>query len=161
MRDAALFKFGLLVADLERAMLDLGAWLALDWTPVQESRLSIATASGREDVELRFAYSVGAAPYLELIEAHPSGYYAAPDGPHLHHVGRWVDDLASESAALARAGLPREAAGIGADGATPTLFAFHRGAHGLRVELVDAAMRANFEGWLAGGVLRLDGIASR
>ena len=156
MTGAALFKVGMLVVDIERAMRDLGVWLALDWTPVQESPLSIATASGREDVKLRFAYSLGAAPHLELIEALATGYYAAAAGPHLHHVGRWVDDLASESATLERAGLAREAAGIGADGVTPALFAFHRGAHGLRVELVDAAMRANFEGWLAGGVLQLD-----
>jgi hypothetical protein len=149
-----LFKVGMLVADLEVAMRDLGGWLGVGWTPVQESALAIATSSGREDVELRYAYSLGVAPHLELIEALPTGYYAAPTG--LHHVGRWVDDLAAASAALARAGLPREAAGIAADGATPALFAFHRGAHGLRVELVDAAMRANFEGWLAGGELRLD-----
>jgi glyoxalase/bleomycin resistance protein/dioxygenase superfamily protein len=154
--DAALFKIGVLVSDLERAMSDLAGWLGLAWTPVQESPLALATAVGREDVKLRFAYSIGTEPHLELIEAQPSGYYAAPGGPHLHHVGRWVDDLVAESAALERAGLPREAAGIAADGTTPALFAFHRGAHGVRVELVDAANRANFAAWLAGGALKLD-----
>ena len=103
MADAALFKTGLLVIDLESAMRDLGCWLGLSWTPVQESPLALAT----------------------------------------------------ESAALARAGLPCEAAGIGADGATPALFAFHRGAHGVRIELVDAANRVNFQTWLAGGALDL------
>lgn len=155
MADAALFKTGLLVIDLEPAMRDLGRWLGLSWTPVQESPLALATAAGREDVKLRYAYSTGDAPYLELIEAQPSGYYAAPEGAHLHHVGRWVDDLAAESAALARVGVPCEAAGIGADGATPALFAFHRGAHGVRIELVDAANRVNFQTWLAGGALDL------
>jgi hypothetical protein len=155
MSGAALFKTGVLVLDLEQAMRDLGRWLGLSWTPVQESPLALATPRGREDVELRYAYSTNGAPYLELIEAHASGYYAAPEGPHLHHVGRWVDDLRAASASLARAGLPFEAAGIGADGDTPALFAFHRGAHGARVELVDAAMRANFELWLRGGALEL------
>jgi hypothetical protein len=155
MADAGLFKIGLLVSDLDAAMRDLGRWLGVGWTPVQESPLSLASGSGREDVTLRFAYSLGGAPHLELIEARPDGYYAAPGGSQLHHFGRWVDDLAGESAALGRAGLPREAAGIGADGATPALFAFHRGAHGVRVELVDAANRANFEAWLAGGALDL------
>jgi hypothetical protein len=157
MADAALFKTGLLVLDLERAMLDLGRWLGLAWTPVQESPLALVTADGREDVKLRYAYSTGGAPYLELIEAQPRGYYAAPSGAHLHHVGRWVDDLAAASVSLASAGLPLEAAGIAADGSSPSLFAFHRGAHGVRIELVDATMRANFEGWLAGGVLELRG----
>ena len=35
------------------------------------------------------------------------------------------------------------------------MFAFHRGEHGLRVELVDRAMQTTFEGWLAGGALDL------
>jgi glyoxalase/bleomycin resistance protein/dioxygenase superfamily protein len=155
MPDAALFKTGVLVLDLERAMRDLGGWLDLAWTPVQESSLSLATPYGREDVKLRYAYSTNGAPHLELIEAHASGYYAAPSGPHLHHVGRWVDDLRAASAALAREGLPLEAAGIGAAGETPALFAFHCGRHGMRVELVDVAMRASFESWLRGGTLDL------
>jgi hypothetical protein len=153
--EGELFKTGLLVPDLERAMADLGRWLGLRWTPVQESPLALWTGQGREDVSLRFVYSLGAPPYIELLEAQPSGYYAAPNGAHLHHVGRWVDDLGTASAALAANGLPLEAAGQGADGRRPALFAFHRGAHGLRVELVDSAMRANFEGWLAGGRLQL------
>jgi hypothetical protein len=45
------FKDGLLVLDLERAMLDLGRWLGLAWTPVQESPLALVTVGrsrGRE-----------------------------------------------------------------------------------------------------------------
>ena len=155
MGDAGLFKTALIVTDLERAMDDLGRWLGLAWTPVQESPISLALAAGREDRKLRFVYSTGGAPYLELIEAHATGFYAAPDGPHLHHVGRWVDDLAAASDALTRAGLPLEAAGIDAHGHAPAMFAFHRGGHGLRVELVDRVMRPGFEAWLAGGTLEL------
>jgi hypothetical protein len=136
-------------------MRDLGRWLGVAWTPVQKSRLVLATAQGREEVELRFVYSTGSAPYLELLEAQPTGYYAAPAGAHLHHVGRWVADLAKASEALADAGLPLEAAGVGASGRSPAAFAFHRGAHGLRIELVDRAMQPGFEVWLAGGQLKL------
>ena len=106
-------------------------------------------------MELRFAYSTGAPPYLELLEAQPRGYYEASAGAHLHHVGRWVDDLAAASRALVAAGLPLEAAGVDANGRTPAVFVFHRGAHGLRIELVDRAMQPGFEGWLAGGELVL------
>jgi hypothetical protein len=70
-------------------------------------------------------------------------------------VGRWVDDLAAASDELVRAGLPVEAAGIDAQGRAPAMFAFHRGGHGLRVELVDRVMRPGFEAWLAGGTLEL------
>ena len=62
----------------------------------------------------------------------------------------------ASSKALANDGLRLEAAGVGPDGATPALFAFHRGDHGTRVELVDRANQANFEAWLAGGELPLE-----
>jgi hypothetical protein len=151
--EPTLFKTGFLVTDLEGAMRDFGRWLGVAWTPVQQSKLLLDTAAGREEVELRFAYSTGSPPYLELLEAQPRGYYAAAGGPHLHHVGRWVDDLAAASRALAAAGLPLEAAGVDANGRTPAIFAFHRGGHGLRIELVDRAMQPRFEAWLAGGAL--------
>jgi len=150
-----MFKTGFLVTDLEGAMRDFGRWLGVAWTPVQQSKLVLLTEQGREEVELRFAYSTGQPPYLELLEAQPRGYYRAPAGAHLHHVGRWVDDLAAASRALAAAGLPLEAAGVDANGRTPAIFAFHRGAHGLRIELVDRAMQPGFEAWLAGGPLEL------
>jgi len=153
--DPTLFKTGFLVTDLEGAMRDLGRWLGVAWTPVQQSRLVLETARGREAVELRFVYSTGRPPYLELLEAQPRGYYEAKAGAHLHHVGRWVDDLAKASRALAEAGLPLEAAGVDAGGRSPAIFVFHQGAHGLRVELVDRSMQPGFEGWLAGGALEL------
>ena len=158
---ASLFKTGLIVRDLPTAIDDLGRWLALDFTPIQESPLELETAKGRETIELRYVYSTSGPVYLELIEAQPSGYYRLDAvGPHLHHVGRWVDDLASASAELAAAGLPLEAAGVGEDGTTPSTFAFHRAidpstGHGLRVELVPAANKPIFEAWLAGGSLEL------
>ena len=150
-----LFKVGLIVPDIEAAMCDVGAWLEIQWTPVQSSPISLQTAEGREDLQLRFAYSIGGDLLFELLEAHESGYYAAPEGAHLHHVGRWVDDLDKASARLSAQGIPLEAAGIGPDGSSPALFAFHRGDHGMRIELVDRAMQANFGDWLAGGELEL------
>jgi hypothetical protein len=153
--EPTLFKTGFLVTDLDRAMQDFGRWLGVSWTPVQQQKLVLATGAGREEVELRFAYSTGSPPYLELLEAQPRGFYEAPAGAHLHHVGRWVGDLAAASRALAAAGLPLEAAGVDASGRSPAIFAFHRGAHGLRIELVDRAMQPGFEAWLAGGKLEL------
>ena len=150
-----MFKTGFLVTDLDGAMRDFGRWLGVAWTPVQESKLVLEVGGAREEVELRFAYSTGSPPYLELLEAQPRGYYHAPQGAHLHHVGKWVDDLAAASRDLAAAGLPLEAAGVDANGRTPAIFAFHRGPHGLRIELVDRAMQPGFESWLAGGQLEL------
>ena len=71
------FKTGVLVDDLERAMRDLGGWLGLSWTPIQEVPLVLRTAAGDEQVDLRFVFSTGSPPYLELLQAQPTGYYAA------------------------------------------------------------------------------------
>lgn len=150
-----LFKVGLLVEDLEAAMRDVGRWLGVTWTPVQESPLVLQVGLRREAVELRYVYSTSGPVFLELLQSRPDGYYAAPQGSHLHHVGRWVDDLAKASAELTAADFPMEAAGIDGEGNWPAMFAFHRGRHGLRVELVDRAMQPSFEGWLSGGTLDL------
>jgi len=150
-----LFKTAFLVADIDAALRDLGPWLGVEWTPAQESELVLETATGRESVALRYAYSTRGPMYIELLEAQAQGYYAEPQGPHLHHVGRWVDDLVQASAELSAKGMPLEAAGVDAEGNSPALFVFHRGAHGARIELVDAANRPSFEAWLAGGELEL------
>ena len=71
-------------------------------------------------------------------------------GADLFETGLLVVDLER-----AMADLPLEAAGANASERAPALFAFRRGDHGLRVELVDCAMRPSFEGWLAGGALDL------
>jgi len=149
------FKTGFVVVDFEAALRDFRAWLGVDWTPVQQAPLTLETASGREEVSLRFAFAKQGPNLIEILEAQPHGYYAAPDGPYLHHVGRWVEDLATASRQLEAAGLPREAVGVDAQGNAPALFAFHKGAHALRVELVDSTSRESFEGWLAGGALEL------
>lgn len=153
--EGEVFKAGFVVVDLEAAMRDFSAWLGIKWTPVQQAPLTLDLPTGREEVSLRFVFSTRGPVLLELLEAQPSGYYAAPNGPFLHHVGRWVDDLAEASQRLEAAGLAREAVGVDAEGNTPALFAFHAGHHGLRVELVDNASRESFEGWLAGGTLEL------
>ena len=92
-----LFKTGLLVIDLERAMRDISAWLGVSWTPIQQSPLVLRTATGDEKVDLRFVFSTDGPPYLELLEAHPSGYYAAVDGPRER-------SIPARSSFLARAG---------------------------------------------------------
>ena len=150
-----LFKTGLLVTDLERAMTDLSTWLGVEWTPIQESPLTLRTAEGDQHTNLRFVYSTTGPLYLELLQAQSSGYYEASEGPHLHHVGRWVDDLAAASRELEAAGLPLEAAGVDEAGNYPAIFCFHKGDHGTRIELVPAANRETFEAWLGGGALEI------
>jgi len=152
---ADFFKTGLVVPDIERAMADLARAFGIAWTPVRTAPLLLRYADGAEEsVDLSFAYSTRGATLLELLQARPDGYYRLQPGRELHHVGMWVDELAPASRELVARGMPLEVAGV-VDGAWPALFAFHTNSCGLRVELVDAAMRPAFLGWLEGGELPL------
>ena len=154
MADERFFKAGIVVTDLEAAMAELGGQLGVEWTPVQAVPLNVRTADGLEEIELRVVVSRSGPTYLELIEALPSGYYAAPSGSYLHHVGMWVDDLAAESARLDGEGWRREAAGEH-EGTAPVAFAFHASPWGLRLELADKGNLAAWEAWTSGQGLQL------
>lgn len=149
-----IFVTGLIVPDIDTAVAETTAALGLEFTPVQESPLKMRTPNGIEEFDLRFVYSLGAAPHLELIQAVPGTYYDARGGGWMRHVGMWVDDLAAASAALSERGLPLEAAGMNGD-EEPYAFVFHANEWGLRVELVDRVQQDYFETWLGGGELRI------
>ena len=149
-----LFKTGLIVENLARAMDSLGKALGLSWTPVQVADLVLRLDGGSESVQLPFVYSLSGPPYLELLQAQPGGYYAATQCGQIHHAGLWVDDLAAESKRLEDEGFALEAAGE-REGVSPAIFAFHTNPFGLRLELVDRAMQPSFLGWIAGGELAL------
>jgi len=150
-----IFKTGLIVADIERAMADLGLWLDPAWTPPRRVELTLRMADGSiESTALSFVCATRGSNVLELIQANPEGYYRLQPGAALHHVGMWVDDLEASSRQLSAQGMPLEAAGV-SDGRSPALFAFHTNPYGLRIELVDSAMRPSFQQWLDGGELAL------
>jgi Glyoxalase/Bleomycin resistance protein/Dioxygenase superfamily len=148
-----LFVTGLVVLDLERAVEETTKTLDVAFTPVQESPLQMRTEKGVEVFNLRFVYSLGRPPHLELIEGIPGGYYD-PKGGYIRHVGLWVDDLADASAQLASSGMPLEAAGMNGE-VEPYAFVFHSLPWGLRVELVDRIQQPSFEAWLGGGELNI------
>jgi len=147
-----IFVTGLIVPDLERAIAETTRSLDTEFTPVQESPLKLRTPNGIEQFDLRFVYSLGDAPHLELIQAVPGTYYDPKGGGYIRHIGMWVDDLATASKELADRGLPLEAAGMN-DDVEPYAFVFHANEWGLRVELVDNVQRDYFETWLGGGEL--------
>jgi hypothetical protein len=152
--DQPYFKTGIIVTDLEKAAAELTTTLGVEWAPLTVVPLQIRTPDGLEDVDLRVMISTTGPTYLELIEAQPSGYYAAPNGGYLHHVGMWVEDLATESARLAASGWPVEAAGEH-EGVSPVAFAFHASPLGLRLELGDIGNKEVFEAWTSGQGLNL------
>ncbi len=149
-----LFVTGLVVPDIDRALTETSRSLDVEFTPVQESPLKLRTPNGIEEFDLRFVYSLGTAPHLELIQAVPGTYYDPKGGGYIRHVGMWVDDLPTASNELAARGLPLEAAGMNGD-VEPYAFVFHANEWGLRVELVDSGQREYFETWLGGGELQI------
>ncbi|MCY4622789.1 MAG: VOC family protein [bacterium] len=142
----------LAVPDLEAAMSVYGNALGLTWARPQQRAIRIRVGAGDLTTEIRFTYSRQGPPHLELIEGAAGTIWAPVSG--LHHIGLWSHQLEIDAAQLEHRGMALEAAGLSRSGEQPSGFTYHRSAHGLRVELVDAAARAAFEHWFAGGDLR-------
>jgi hypothetical protein len=84
-------------------------------------------------------YSVDS-PHLELIQEVPGSVWVCNEYSNLHHIGFWSGDLAADGADLASSGCPLQLSGRAGDHA-PVSFAYHRNDLGVRIEIVDAAMR--------------------
>ena len=139
------------VDDLDAVMQELGSALGLEWATVQQREMAISVAGEMASTPIRFTYSRGNQPHIELIEGQPDTIWAPVRG--LHHIGIWTDDLAGDAMKLSESGLSEEVAGVSRSGRSPFGFTYHSSPHGLRLELVDVASRPAFDRWLAGGDL--------
>jgi len=144
---------GVRVPDLDRAMEELGAALALEWCRPQEREQAVwSPTDGATTVPLRFTYSAAGPQHVELLEGAPGSVWDGTGQPGLHHVGLWCDDVAGETARFVTAGwtlllAQRDPAeGYGA-------FTYVQPPSGLLVELVATSLRPMFERWFAGGPL--------
>jgi hypothetical protein len=145
-----LFHIGVIVPDLEAAMVAVSAASPLRWTSVVETRCRHRRPHGVDEFDLRIAYSRGTAPHVELIEAVPGTIFeSSGELSRLHHFGLWIDDLAAESARLEGAGMPCVAALLREDG--PPDIAFHENSPRELLELCAVSLREGFEAWIAGG----------
>lgn len=121
------FHVGILVADLELAMEEVGTAMDTTWTKPLSRRLG--------EWEVRVAFAASGPPFLELIEGEPGSPWDAQGGYRIDHLARWVDDAASEAAGLEAAGMPVEL--DGADYSGPW-WSYHRGPRTeLRFELLE------------------------
>ena len=118
-----MYHVGIVVASLEDGQAHFADLFGVRWAPVIESPTAVRTADGTvATVNLRLVYSVDA-PHLELIEA-------VPDWARLHG-----------------GGCPLEVMGDGG-GTEPLLWSYHSDRLGVRIELVDAALRELMQaGW--------------
>jgi catechol 2,3-dioxygenase-like lactoylglutathione lyase family enzyme len=135
------YHVGIVVPDLAAAREELSAQLGVRCGPVLRLGGSEYRDGRGTDLELPTAicYSVDQ-PHLELIEEQPGSVWVCNEHSNLHHIGFWSDHLTADSAGLADAGCPLQLCGRAGDEA-PVSFAYHRGDNGVRIEVVDAAMR--------------------
>jgi hypothetical protein len=135
------YHVGIVVADLPAAQRALTEQLGVTWGPVLHlDDLELRDGAGRDIVVPNtICYSVEA-PALELIAAVPGSVWETNPHSNLHHIGFWSDDLPGASAGLAASGCPLQVCGRAA-GLAPASFAYHGHPLGIRLEVVDAALR--------------------
>ncbi len=136
------YHVAVIVADLSAARDRLTGLLGVTWGPVLRLRDTEYRDGAGTDLLLPTAFCYSAEqPSIELIEETPGTVWTRNDYSNLHHIGFWVDRLDEESAALSAAGCPLQLCGRAGQSA-PETFAYHRiGDLGIRVELVDSALR--------------------
>jgi hypothetical protein len=135
------YHVGIVVPDIAAARTQFNEQLGVTWGPV----MHLDTADYRDGVghdlvlPTTICYSVEE-PRLELIEEVPGSVWVCNHHSNLHHIGFWSDDLPADSSRLVGVGCPLQLAGRAGDNA-PMSFAYHLNALGVRIEIVDAAMR--------------------
>jgi Glyoxalase/Bleomycin resistance protein/Dioxygenase superfamily len=154
--DKSYFHVGIVVPRLEEALEHLSSSLGARWGGVTSSDVVVQDARGRRaTVPLRLVYSVEP-PYIEVIEEAPGTVWECNPYSNLHHIGFWAEGLAPSHDELVASACPLELAGVGgeqgdAGAAVPAMFTFHKGALGVRIELLDAAIRPMMEEALIAG----------
>ena len=91
----------------------------------------------------RLCYSTSA-PYLELIQEVAGTVWECNQYSNLHHIGFWSEELTRDSTHFSTSACPLQICGRDG-GVAPTTFAYHRDPLGIRIELVDVAIKAVME----------------
>lgn len=136
------YHVGIIVTDLPAARTRLAELLGVVWGPVLHLDAADYRDGAGADLVLptTLCYSTGQ-PCLELIEEVPGTVWVRNEHSNLHHIGVWTEDLVGDSATLNGAGCPLQISGREGDDA-PRVFTYQRDdVLGIRIELVDAAIR--------------------
>jgi hypothetical protein len=141
------FHVGIVVPDIVAARARITELLGSEWGPVMDNDIEVRDADGHE-VKLpnKVCYSTQP-PHIELILEVPGTPWVCNDHSNLHHIGFFSGTLDAESGRLDAAGCPLEIMG-GHGSSRPSGWAYHRDLLGVRVELVDEALRVPMEGYL-------------
>ena len=139
------YHVGIIVPDVRAARQQLSDLLGVTWGPVvQLDEVSYRDPSGADLLlPTTMCYSTGD-PCLELIQEVPGTVWERNEHSNLHHIGVWTDALPADSATYSELRCPLQLCGHDGDTA-PIQFAYHRDPLGVRIELVDAAMKPMME----------------
>jgi lactoylglutathione lyase len=145
-----LFHLGVRVPDLDAAMDELGASLAITWSEVRENPAQTlwTPTGGLQEIHLRYTYSAEGPQHIELLQGTAGSFWDGNDHPGAHHQGVWADDVGAETDRLVGLGWtlvgaqrdPGAGEGVG-------MFTYLRPPSGLIIELVDRAVLPHFEQW--------------
>ncbi|WP_165824853.1 VOC family protein [Mycolicibacter senuensis] len=144
------FHVGILVADITVAIDRFSDVLGVRFTEPAEQ---ITTLHDPDPIEcrVRASYSLGEPPYLELVEAQGDGVLSLRHGEGLHHLGYWAPDFETYRDSDAGVKLPAGPRFCLAAGAPTMWLTDPRNLHGVRLELVNSALRDGLEAGLAVG----------
>ena len=140
-----LYHVGIVVPDVEAAKGHLSELLGIEWGPiVHTDAYDVRDGHGNDlVVPNTLCYSTGP-PHLELVQEVPGSVWVCNEHSNLHHIGVWTDALPTDSARYSELRCPLQLCGHEGDDA-PMQFAYHFDPLGVRVELVDAAMKPMME----------------
>ncbi|ONH21764.1 VOC family protein [Pseudofrankia asymbiotica] len=133
-----LFHTGIVVDDLASARERLGADLGVTWHE-GGAAVRLRTQDGTRTVSTAYVLSREGSHHIELVQAIEGTVWTATPPGHAHHLGYWVDDLASTAAALETLGWTTEAT-IAIRDDRPPMCSYLRARSGLYVEIVDRSL---------------------
>jgi hypothetical protein len=140
-----LYHVGIVVPDVEAAMAHFTDLLGITWGPVVETEaFPVREGDGTERIVPNTLCYSTEPPYLELVQEVPGTVWECNEHSNLHHIGVWVDALPADSATYTELRCPLQLCGRDDDGAL-VQFAYHRDPLGVRIELVDIAMKPMME----------------
>ena len=145
-----LYHVGIVVPDIEVAKEHLSELLGITWGPVLHVDAFDVRAFDHEGATATTSSSPTRSatppsrPHLELVQEVPGTVWECNEHSNLHHIGVWTDALPEDSATYSELRCPLQLCGRDADGALQQ-FAYHRDPLGVRIELVDSAMKPLME----------------
>jgi hypothetical protein len=140
-RAADHFHVGIVVDDLQAALVELTDLFGYEWCSLLSVETPVVLADEERMLGLTFAYSKST-PRIEVIQSIPGTLWIPAATSGVHHLGYWSDDVAADAERLMERGFAREATGIRAG---EPVWAYHRSAGGPRIELVSRQLQGGLE----------------